>query len=240
MVIVGRDAISAAVKDVYEEGRNILETSGALAIAGAEAYCKYYNIKDENVVAIASGANMDFSKLKLVVDLADVGGGKEALLATFMPEEPGSFKKFCELVGSMNITELAYRLILEGDNVGVNEKSDLEAMLERMKSSQFNTVNLSNNDLVKEHPRHLILVMRFSQFIFPEKPGALRKFLDDFCPRWNITLFHYREQGELDASVLVGFQVPKSEMDEFKNQANNLGYSYEIESLNEASKLIIE
>ncbi|KAK4348445.1 hypothetical protein RND71_031200 [Anisodus tanguticus] len=253
MVLVGRDAISAAVKDVYEEGRNILETSGALAIAGAEAYCKYYNIKDENVVAIASGANMDFSKLKLVVDLADIGGQREALLATFMPEETGSFKKFCELVGSMNITELTYRfnsgrkqaLVLY--SVGVHKKSDLEAlMLEMMKSSEMNTVNLSNNDLVKEHLRHLMGGRSdpsneiFCQFIFPEKPGALRKFLDAFSPRWNITLFHYREQGELDASVLVGFQVPKSEMEEFKNQADNLGYSYEIESLNEASKLIIE
>lgn len=252
MVLVGRDAISAAVKDVYDEGRNILETSGALAIAGAEAYCKYYNIKDENIVAIASGANMDFSKLKLVVDLADIGGQREALLATFMPEEPGSFKKFCEHVGSLNITEFRYRfnsgrkqaLVLY--SVDVPKKLDLEAMMERMKSSAMNTVNLSNNDLVKEHLRHLMGGRSdpgneiFGQFIFPEKPGALRKFLDAFSPRWNITLFHYREQGELDASVLVGFQVPKSEMEEFQNKANNLGYSYDIESLNEAYKLINE
>ncbi|XP_059305943.1 threonine dehydratase-like [Lycium ferocissimum] len=252
MVLVGRDAISAAVKDVYEEGRNILETSGALAIAGAEAYCKYYNIKDENVVAIASGANMDFSKLKLVVDLADIGGQREALLATFMPEEPGSFKKFCEQVDSLNITECTYRyssgrkqaLVLY--SVDVHKKSDLDAVLERMKSLQFNTVNLSNNDLVKEHLRHLMGGRSdpsneiFCQFIFPEKPGALRKFLDAFSPRWNITLFHYREQGELDASVFVGFQVSQGEMKEFQNQADQLGYSYEIESLNEASKLIIE
>ncbi|KAF3654100.1 Threonine dehydratase biosynthetic, chloroplastic [Capsicum annuum] len=238
--------------DVYDEEKNILETSGALAIAGAEAYCKYYNIKNENIVAIASGANMDFSKFKSIMDLANIGAKKEALLATFMPEEPGSFKRFTQLVGSINITEFKYRFNSERKralvlySVDVPEKIELEEMLWRMESSEMHTVNLSNNNLVNDHLRHLIGSRShprheiLCQFIFPEKPGALRKFVDAFSPRWNITLFHYRDQGEVDASVLVGFQVQKWEMGEFQYHVNNLGYPYEIEIHNEAYKLIMD
>ncbi|MCE0482566.1 Threonine dehydratase biosynthetic, chloroplastic [Datura stramonium] len=252
VVLVNRDAICASIKNVFEEKRSILEPAGALALAGAEAYCKYYGLKDENVVAITSGANMNFDRLRLISELADVGSKREAVLATFMPEEPGSFKRFCEQVGpTMKFTEFNYRynsskekaLVLY--SVALQTKSELESLIERMISAQLHTVNLTDNDLVKDHLRHLMggrsnihneLLCRFT---FPEKAGALWKFLDAFSPRWNISLIHYRAQGQTGANVLVGIQVPEDEFDEFQGCAARLGYEYVVESLNDAFKLIM-
>ncbi|KAJ9555082.1 hypothetical protein OSB04_009696 [Centaurea solstitialis] len=260
VVLVSRDAICASIKDMFEEKRSILEPAGALALAGAEAYCKFYNLKDVNVVAITSGANMNFDRLRLVTELANVGRQREAVLATFMPEEPGSFKQFCELIGSMNITEFKYRydsqekqaLVLYRQepsiilsNVGLHTKFELQAMVERMESYQLKTIEFTNNDMVKDHLRHLMggrtnveneLLCRF---VFPERPGTLMKFLHALSPRWNISLFHYRAQGEAGANVLVGIQVPQSEYCEFRERANNLGYEYEMETDNEAFQLLM-
>ncbi|KAI4348971.1 hypothetical protein L6164_009630 [Bauhinia variegata] len=238
VVLVSRDAICASIKDMFEENRSILEPAGALALAGAEAYCKYYDLKGENVVAITSGANMNFDKLKLVAELANVGRKQEAVLVTTMPEEPGSFKHFCEMVGDMNITEFKYRynndtkaIVLY--SVGLHTVSELEEMKERMESSQLKTVDLTDNDLVKDHWRYLVGGRSVEnevlcRFIFPERPGALMKFLHSFSPRWNVSLFHYRGQGESGANVLVGIQVPASEMDEFRDRADHLGYEYTV------------
>ncbi|KAF7112411.1 hypothetical protein RHSIM_RhsimUnG0231900 [Rhododendron simsii] len=238
--------------DMFEEKRNILEPAGALALAGAEAYCKYYGLQDENVVVITSGANMNFDRLRLVTELADVGRQREAVLATYLPEEPGSFKQFCELVGPMNITEFKYRYNADKNpaqvlySVGLHTVSELGAMVDRLESSQLRTINLTSNDLVKDHLRHLIGGRSYVQnevlcrFVFPERPGALVKFLDAFSPQWNITLFHYRGQGETGANVLVGIQVAQTEMDEFRFHANNLGYDYVIETDNEAFRLLVQ
>ncbi|KAK4345758.1 hypothetical protein RND71_035934 [Anisodus tanguticus] len=251
VVLVGRDAICASIKDMFEEKRSILEPAGALALAGAEAYCKYYDLKGENVVAITSGANMNFDRLRLVTELADVGRQREAVLATFMPEVSGSFKKYAEMVGPMNITEFKYRYNSDKEralvlySVGLHTKLELDEMVERMKSADLQTINLTDNDLVKDHLRHLMggrtnvhdeLLCRFT---FPEKPGALMKFLDAFSPRWNISLFHYRAQGDTGANVLVGIQVPQDEVAEFHGRADSLGYEYAVESLNEAFQLIM-
>ncbi|KAJ0519303.1 putative threonine ammonia-lyase [Helianthus annuus] len=149
--------------DMFEEKRSILEPAGALALAGAEAYCRFYNLKDANVVAITSGANMNFDRLRVVSELANVGRQQEAVLATFMPEEPGSIKQFCNLVGPISITEFKYRfnpsknqaLILY--SVGVHTKTELQAMMERMKSFQLETIEFTNNDMVKDHLRHLVI-----------------------------------------------------------------------------------
>ncbi|KAF8733717.1 hypothetical protein HU200_014563 [Digitaria exilis] len=251
IVMVSRDAICASIKDMFEEKRSILEPAGALALAGAEAYCKYYNLKGESVVAITSGANMNFDRLRLVTELADVGRKREAVLATFLPEEKGSFKKFAELVGRMNITEFKYRydsntkdaLVLY--SVGIYTDNELGAMVDRMESAKLKTVNLTDNDLVKDHLRYFIggrsevkdeLVYRF---IFPERPGAVMKFLDAFSPCWNISLFHYRAQGEAGANVLVGIQVPPKDFDEFRSRAENLGYEYMSEHNNEIYRLLL-
>ncbi|KAM7255175.1 hypothetical protein ACFE04_020416 [Oxalis oulophora] len=237
VVLVSRDAICASIKDMFEEKRSILEPAGALALAGAEAYCKYNGIKGENVVAITSGANMNFDKLRVVTELANVGRQQEAVLATIMPETPGSFKQFCELVGPVNITEFKYRCASDKEavvlySVGVHTPSELQAMQARLESSQLQTYNLTSSDLVKDHLRYLmggrlnVPNEVLCRFVFPERPGTLMKFLDAFNPRWNISLFHYRGEGEAGANVLVGFQVPKSDMDEFQTRAENLGYDY--------------
>ncbi|KAI7751508.1 hypothetical protein M8C21_022420 [Ambrosia artemisiifolia] len=261
VVLVSRDAICASIKDMFEEKRSILEPAGALSLAGAEAYCKYYNLKDINVVAITSGANMNFDRLRLVTELANVGRQREAVLATFMPEELGSFKQFAELIGKMNITEFKYRyetdkkqaLVLYRQGpfiyikkvVGLHTKFELQAMVERMESHKLKTIEFSNNDMVKDHLRHLMggrtnvdneLLCRF---VFPERPGALMKFLHAFSPRWNISLFHYRAQGEMGANVLVGIQVPSNELDEFRYHASNLGFEYAVETDNEAFQLLM-
>ncbi|CAN0879898.1 Threonine dehydratase biosynthetic, chloroplastic [Linum grandiflorum] len=239
VVLVSRDAICASIKDMFEEKRSILEPAGALALAGAEAYCKYYGLKGENVVAVASGANMNFDKLRVVTELANVGRQQEAVLATVLPEEPGSFKHFCELVGPINITEFKYRSNSEKEavvlySVGLHMVSELEAMKQRMESDELRTYNLTESDLVKDHLRYLMGGRSFvpdevlCRFIFPERPGALMKFLDAFSPRWNITLFHYRGQGETGANVLVGIQVQEVEMDEFYIRANDLGFDFTV------------
>ncbi|KAI3696712.1 hypothetical protein L6452_29212 [Arctium lappa] len=251
VVLVSRDAICASIKDMFEEKRSILEPAGALALAGAEAYCHYYNLKDANIVVITSGANINFERLRLVTELANIGSHKEAVLTTFMPEEPGTIKHFCKLVGPINITEFKYRynsdrkqaLVLY--SVGIHTKLELEAMMERMKSFQLQTIEFTNNDMVKDHLRHLMggrsnvkneLLCRFT---FPERPGALGKFLDAFSPRWNISLFHYRAQGEAGANVLVGIQVLPTKLNEFRSCANDLGYNYEIECDNEGFQLLM-
>ncbi|KAK9079366.1 hypothetical protein SSX86_001037 [Deinandra increscens subsp. villosa] len=248
VVLVSRDAICASIKDMFEEKRSILEPAGALSLAGAEAYCKFYNLKDINVVAITSGANMNFDRLRLVTELANVGRQREAVLATSMPEEPGSFKQFAELVGKMNITEFKYRYEENKQAlvfVGLHTKFELQAMVERMESYNLKTTDFTNNDMVKDHLRHLMggrtnveneLLCRF---VFPERPGALMKFLHAFSPRWNISLFHYRAQGEAGANVLVGIQVSSNELDEFRYHANNLGFDYELEMNNEAFRLLM-
>ncbi|KAI3843780.1 hypothetical protein MKX03_017977 [Papaver bracteatum] len=213
--------IGALLQDMFEENRSILEPAGALALAGAEVYCKYYGLESENIVAITSGANMNFDRLRLVTELADVGRKREA-------------------IGPMNITEFKYRydaskneaLVLY--SVGVHTESELTAMVNRMESCQLRTINLTTNDLVKDHLRHLMggrsnvqdeLICRF---VFPERPGALMKFLDTFSPRWNISLFHYRAQ------------VPSCEMYEFQVCVDNLGYEYTDEMSDAAFKLLMQ
>ncbi|KAI4371340.1 hypothetical protein MLD38_019587 [Melastoma candidum] len=250
VVLVSRDAICASIKDMFEEKRSILEPAGALSLAGAEAYCNYYGLKGENIVAITSGANMNFDKLRVVTELANVGRRQEAVLATMMPEKPGSFKKFCELVGPMNITEFKYRCNSDKEalvlySVGLHTVSELVAMQQRMTASNLTTFNLTENDLVKDHLRYLMggrLNLQnevLCRFVFPERPGALMKFLDTFSPRWNISLFHYRGQGETGANVLVGIQVAPSEIEEFQQRALDLGYDYLVVTDDSAFQLLM-
>ncbi|CAM6094509.1 unnamed protein product [Calypogeia fissa] len=249
VVLVNRDAICAAIKDMFEETRSILEPAGALALAGAKAYCKYYGLENETVVAITSGANMNFARLGLVTELAEVGARREAVLATYMPEERGSFHKFVKAVGPANITEFKYRFndpeqALVLCSVGVSSEDQLNVIKSNLEDSSLKTLDLTNNDLAKDHLRHLMggrerveneLLLRF---VFPERPGALMTFLDAI-PRWNISLFHYRSQGEMGANVLVGLQVPPEEEGDFFAHADRLGYAYQDERENEAYQLIM-
>ncbi|CAM8892622.1 unnamed protein product [Rhodiola kirilowii] len=251
VVLVNRDSICGSIKDMFEEKRSILEPAGALALAGAEAYCKYYGLKGKNVVAIASGANMNFDNLRLVSQLADVGRKREAVLATFIPESHGSVKRLREMIYPVNITELKYRydasrkeaLVLY--SVGFQQPQELNDMMDRMKHIQLRTLDLTKNELVKEHLQHLVggrsdvVDELLCRFIIPERPGSFAKFIDTFSPRWNISLLHYRAQGDSGANLLVGFQVSASDLDDFRAMADGLGYDYVFEMNNEALQLLL-
>jgi threonine dehydratase len=251
MILVDNDAICAAIKDVFEDTRSILEPAGALAVAGAKEYAKHHNLKNKTLVGIASGANMNFDRLRFVAERAEIGESREAVLAVTIPEEPGSFKTFCRLLSGRSITEFNYRYsdpkfahIFVGLSISdSNEPANLVRMLE---SHQLPAIDLTNNEVAKLHLRHLVgghapqaeheVIYRFE---FPEKPGALMNFLDTMGHDWNISLFHYRNHGADYGRVLVGMQVPPADRIAFKDFLNQLGYPYWDESNNPAYKLFL-
>jgi len=251
MIVVDNDAICAAIKDVFEDTRSILEPAGALSVAGMKAYIKKHNLKDETLVGIASGANMNFDRLRFVAERAEIGEKREAVLAVTIPETPGAFKNFCRLLGQRNITEFNYRFsdpkkahIYVG--LATNDKdepSQIKAMLDK---EGLPTIDLTNNEVAKLHLRHLVgghspqakneMVFRFE---FPEKPGALMKFLETMGHNWNISLFHYRNHGADFGRVLVGMQVPPEDEINFEVFLNQLGYPFWDETDNPAYKLFL-
>ncbi len=251
MVIVDTDAICAAIKDVFEDTRSILEPAGALSVAGAKAYAEKTGIHGETLVAIACGANTNFDRLRFVAERAEVGEHREAILAVTIPEKPGSFKRFCATLGARNITEFNYRIadpkeahVFVGVQVrGTDETAKLVRTLGR---HGLKTLDLSDNEMAKLHVRHLVgghaaladneLLYRFE---FPERPGALMRFLDSMRTDWNISLFHYRNHGADSGRVLVGMQVPKKEMPAFRRFLAALGYPYVDESHNPAYRLFL-
>ncbi len=251
MVLVDTDAICAAIKDVFEDTRSILEPAGALAIAGAKEFARRHKLKDKTLVAVASGANMNFDRLRFVAERAEVGEQREAVLAVTIPEQPGSFKKFCDLIGSRSITEFNYRFsdaeeahVFAGVQVG-NRAESLK-LVESLKKHGLATLDLTDDEMAKLHVRHMVgghapqvhdeLLYRFE---FPERPGALMRFLESMSAGWNISLFHYRNHGADYARVLVGMQVPAKEMKEFRAFLKNLGYRCWDESGNPAYRLFL-
>jgi threonine dehydratase len=262
VVLVGTDAICAAIKDVFEDTRSILEPAGALALAGAKAYlAANEQLQGCRVVAVTSGANMNFDRLRLVSELADVGLRQEAVLATTIPEAPGAFKRFAATVAGdadalsagemLNITEFKYRYAggaASGGahvlySVALRGAAQLPRLLARLAAAQLPTVDLSDNELAKVHIRHLVGGAasvpdeRLLKVEFPEKAGALARFLDALSPRWNITLFHYRNAGGAVAKVLVGVQVPREQRDEFAAALATVGYDFADETDNAAFQL---
>ncbi len=251
MILVDTDAMCAAIKDVFEDTRSILEPAGALSVAGAKAYVEKTGIKGATLVAIACGANTNFDRLRFVAERAEVGEHREAILAVSIPEKPGSFKRFCATLGARNITEFNYRIadpkeahVFVGVQVhGTDETSKLVRTLGR---HGLKTLDLSDNEMAKLHVRHLVgghaaiarneLLYRFE---FPERPGALMKFLENMRTDWNISLFHYRNHGADYGRVLVGMQVPKKEMAAFRRFLDTLGYPYADESRNPAYRLFL-
>jgi threonine dehydratase len=251
MILVDTDATCAAIKDVFEDTRSILEPAGALSVAGVKAYAEKTGIKGESLVAIACGANINFDRLRFVAERAEVGEHREAILAVSIPEKPGSFKRFCATLGARNITEFNYRIadprqahVFVGVQVhGTGETLRLVRTLGR---HGLKTLDLSENEMAKLHVRHLVgghaaiakneLLYRFE---FPERPGALMKFLDNMRTDWNISLFHYRNHGADYGRVLVGMQVPKKEMAAFRRFLDTLGYPYADETDNPAYRLFL-
>jgi threonine dehydratase len=251
VVLVNTDAICAAIKDVFEDTRSILEPAGALAIAGAKAWAKATASRDKTLVAVASGANMNFDRLRFVAERAEVGEQREAVLAVTIPEKPGSFRKFCGLIGKRAITEFNYRYsdstaahVFVGVQVGNREES--VKLVEGLRRHELPTLDLTDDEMAKLHVRHMVggrapdvddeILYRFE---FPERPGALMNFLDRMSKGWNISLFHYRNHGADYARVLVGMQVPPKEMKSFRAFLKNLGYRHWHETGNPAYKLFL-
>jgi threonine dehydratase len=251
ILLVDTDEICAAIKDVFEDTRSILEPAGALAIAGAKSYVERTGVRGKKLVAVASGANTNFDRLRFVAERAEVGEHREAILAVTIPERPGSFRKFCVTLGGRNITEFNYRMadpveahVFVGVEVhGREETARIVRILER---HGLKTLDLSDSEMAKLHVRHLVgghcaladneLLYRFE---FPERPGALMKFLSNMRSDWNISLFHYRNHGSDTGRVLVGMQVPPHEMREFRAFLARLGYPYVDESSNPAYRLFL-
>jgi threonine dehydratase len=256
IIIVDTDAICAAIQDVFQDTRSILEPAGALAIAGAKAYIERSQmarqpVKGETLVAVACGANMNFDRLRFVAERAEVGEAREAVFAVTIPEQRGSFKRFCALVGPRNVTEFIYRISDEREahvfvGVQISHRGESNAVARTFEEQGFRTLDLTHDELAKQHLRHLVggksplasdeLLYRFE---FPERPGALLRFLDSMAPNWNISLFHYRNQGGDVGRILVGLQVPTGEMDEFRQFLATLGYRYWDESANPVYKLFL-
>ncbi|HYN54713.1 MAG TPA: threonine ammonia-lyase, biosynthetic [Methylotenera sp.] len=251
MIVVDNDAICAAIKDVFEDTRSILEPAGALATAGLKEYAKRNNLNDETLIGIASGANMNFDRLRFIAERAEIGEKREAVLAVTIPEQPGAFKKFCSLLGHRNITEFNYRYsdpknahIFVG--VAIADPVESANLVHALQAHNLPTLDLTDNEVAKLHLRHLVgghapqaeheMVFRFE---FPEKPGALMKFLDTMGHDWNISLFHYRNHGADFGRVLVGMQVPPADTTAFKEFLNNLGYPHWDETNNPAYQLFL-
>jgi len=251
MILVDTDDICAATKDVFEDSRAVLEPAGALAVAGAKAYVEQHRLKGETLVAIACGANLNFDRLRFIAERAELGEHREAVLAVSIPEGPGSLKRFCALIGRRSVTEFNYRIadakaahIFVGIQTGGRGES--EKIASHFSRHGFETLDLTNDEMAKLHIRHLVggrsplaADERLFRFEFPERPGALMRFLESMSPNWNISLFHYRNHGADYGRVLMGLQVPAAETKQLAIFLRKLGYRYWDESENPAYKLFL-
>lgn len=242
IVRVDNDEICAAIKDVFEDTRSIMEPAGALAVAGMKRWVAERGVEGNRLVAVLSGANMDFDRLLFVAERTALGEAREALLAVTIPERPGSFQRFCALIGRRVVTEFNYRLrdrdkahVFVG--ITVESREDGARLAARLEEAGCPTIDLSADELAKLHIRHMVggpapasvtneVACRFE---FPQHPGALTKFLETLGGRWNISMFHYRNHGSDFGRVLAGFEVPKEERDAFDRFLETLGYRYEVE-----------
>jgi len=250
MLLVDTDEMCAAIKDVFEDTRVVLEPAGALAVAGAKAWVEKHASKNKTLVAIASGANTNFDRLRFIAEEAEVGEHREAVLAVTIPEKPGSFKKFCAALGARSVTEFNYRIADSREahifvGVGIGSRLERSRLVNGLRRQGLKTVDLSDNEMAKWHVRHMVggrapakneLLYRFE---FPERPGALAKFLGNMRSDWNISLFHYRNHGADYGRVLVGMQVPRAEMGAFRAFLRKLGYPYADETRNPAYRLFL-
>ena len=254
---VDTDAVCAAIKDVFVDTRSIVEPAGALAVAAIKQYVSKHKTKGETYAAILCGANMNFDRLRFVAERAEVGEEREAIFAVTIPEERGSFKRFCELIGNLpggprNVTEFNYRISDAAKAhvfVGLTTQGSGEStkISNNFKKHGFDNLDLTHDDLAKEHIRHMVgghtsLAQneRLMRFVFPERPGALLKFLNLMRPGWNISLFHYRNQGADYGRILVGLQVPEKDDKAFDKFLSTLGYHYVEETLNPVYRMFLQ
>ena len=261
-VVVDTDAVCAAIKDVFVDTRSIVEPSGALAVAAIKQYVANHKTRGETYAAILCGANMNFDRLRFVAERAEVGEEREALFAVTIPEERGSFRRFCEVIGSLpsfgggkgtrNVTEFNYRISGAAQahvfvGLTTHGKGESVKIATNFTKHGFATLDLTHDELAKEHIRHMVgghsaLAQdeRLMRFVFPERPGALMKFLSLMRPNWNISLFHYRNQGADYGRILVGLQVPASDSRAFTQFLNTLGYPFVEETLNPVYRMFLQ
>ncbi|WP_350295330.1 threonine ammonia-lyase, biosynthetic [Limnohabitans sp. Rim8] len=254
---VDTDAVCAAIKDVFVDTRSIVEPAGALAVAAIKQYVATHNTKGKTYAAILCGANMNFDRLRFVAERAEVGEEREALFAVTIPEERGSFKRFCALIGDLpggprNVTEFNYRMNDSAQAhvfVGLTTQGKGESARIAKNFSQhgFEALDLSHDELAKEHIRHMVgghsalsQDERLMRFEFPERPGALMKFLSLMRPGWNISLFHYRNQGADYGRILVGLQVPAKDNKAFEKFLATLGFPHVEETDNPVYRLFLQ
>ncbi len=252
VVTVSTDEICAAIKDIYDDTRSITEPAGALGVAGIKRYVELYGVTGQTLVAIDSGANVNFDRLRHVAERAELGEKREAIIAVTIPERPGSFKAFCQAIGKRQITEFNYRKHTSDEAhifVGVQthpENDPRAALVQHLSEQGFPVTDLTDNELAKLHIRHMVgghsagasdeMVLRFE---FPERPGALFNFLDKLGGRWNISMFHYRNHGAADGRVVAGLQVPEDERHLVPAALAKIGYPYWDETENPAYKLFL-
>jgi threonine dehydratase len=251
IVRVTNDEICAAIKDIFDDTRSVMEPAGALAVAGLRSWVEGTGTTNARLAAILSGANMNFDRLRFVAERAELGEAREALFGVTIPERPGAFREFCAAIGRRVVTEFNYRLsgrdqahIFVGIATGSRQDAaDLASLLNR---TGYVTADLTNNELAKLHVRHMVggrsrdvqneHVYRFE---FPERPGALMDFLDKLGGRWNISLFHYRNHGADFGRVLAAFEVPPAERQGFESFLEGLGYQYQREAKNAAYEMFL-
>ncbi len=255
VILVDTDAICAAIKDVFEDTRSILEPAGALAVAGAKEYARQHKLKDKNLIAVTSGANMNFDRLRFVAERAEVGERREAVLAVTLPEKPGAYKKFLGLIGKRNITEFNYRYHRAEEahvfvGLQVADRDESHKLVHQLTKHGYPTIDLTDDEMAKNHIRHMVgghapevcnngLKELLYRFEFPERPGALMNFLSQMSAGWNISLFHYRNHGADYGRVLVGMQVPEADTGDFRTFLQKLGYPHWDESDNPAYRLFL-
>lgn len=253
VITVTTDEICAAIKDIFDDTRSVCEPAGALGVAGIKKYVEQTQAKNETLVAIASGANVNFDRLRHIAERTELGEKREAIIAAKIPEHPGSFKKFCKALGQRNITEFNYRygndneaIVFAGVQIKPNNDGRKE-LLENLQKHQIDVVDLTDNEMAKIHIRYMVgghapasvnneVIYRFE---FPERPGALMLFLNKMGGRWNISMFHYRNHGAAYGRVLLGMQVPQEERHLVHGFLDDIGYSYSEETDNEAYKLFL-
>ena len=252
VVLVTGDEICAAIKDIFDETRSVAEPAGALAVAGLKKYVEREGLRGADLVAVDSGANLNFDRLRYIAERAETGEQREALLAVTIPEEPGSFRSFCEAIGHRSITEFNYRYASASRahvfaGIELREgRADKERLVGELREKGYAVLDLSDNEMAKLHVRYMVggrapevvdeVLYRFE---FPERPGALLNFLTQMGSRWNISLFHYRNLGADYGRVLVGVQVPPADAGRFQKFLADLGYPWEEETGNPAYRLFL-
>lgn len=252
VITVSNDEICAAIKDIFDDTRVIAEPAGALSVAAIRKYAQDHDIKNQQVAGILCGANTNFHTLRYVSERCELGERKEAVFAVKIPEKPGAFKDFCQLIGSRGITEFNYRFADDAQAhvfVGVKLKRGMQeynAVIGRLQQQGYECFDLSDNETAKLHVRYMVggrpskvLNERLYSFEFPEQPGALMTFLNTLGDNWNISLFHYRNHGAAEGLVLAGFEVPDAQMSAFQSHLQALGYQFEDETNNPAYRFFL-